>query len=119
VVALGDAVHATSPSAGQGASLALEDAATLTQCLRTGSFAEAFARYQQRRQPRAEKVVAYAASINRNKRVPRSRLTLALRDAMLPVFLRGAMTDTRNNHLYNYVIADEPEPSSDRRARRR
>ena len=34
VVAIGDAVHAISPSAGQGASLALEDAITLARCLR-------------------------------------------------------------------------------------
>ena len=34
VVAIGDAVHATSPSSGQGASLALEDAITLAMCLR-------------------------------------------------------------------------------------
>ena len=33
-VLLGDAVHATSPSAGQGAALTLEDAETLARCLR-------------------------------------------------------------------------------------
>ncbi|MGB3327617.1 MAG: FAD-dependent monooxygenase, partial [Thermomicrobiales bacterium] len=34
VVGAGDAMHATSPSAGQGASLALEDAISLARCLR-------------------------------------------------------------------------------------
>ena len=43
----GDAVHATSPSAGQGASLALEDAITLAKCLRDQpAHAIAFAEYQ-------------------------------------------------------------------------
>ena len=52
VVAIGDAVHATSPSAGQGASLALEDAITLARCLRDlPDRAEAFAAYQRERQP--------------------------------------------------------------------
>ena len=31
---IGDAAHATAPSAGQGAALALEDAAIVAQCLR-------------------------------------------------------------------------------------
>src|SRR5579859_6677697 len=34
VVLVGDAIHAVSPSAGQGASLAVEDAAMLAKCLR-------------------------------------------------------------------------------------
>lgn len=104
-VAVGDAVHATSPSAGQGASLALEDAATLARCLRDEPDHErAFAEYQRARQPRVEEVVTYSRSIGRQKTAPRSRLGLAVRDALLPLFLRGAMTDTRNNHLYNHVV---------------
>ena len=114
VVAVGDAVHATSPSAGQGASLALEDAVTLAACLRTApDHATAFAEYQRVRQPRAEAVVGYARAINRQKRVTKTRLGIAIRDAMLPSFLRKAADDTRNDWLYNHEIAwDAAAPTS-------
>lgn len=106
VVAVGDAVHATSPSAGQGASLALEDAITLARCLRDApDRTAAFAEYQRLRQPRAEAVVGYAQAINKQKRVTKSRLGIAIRDAMLPLFLRKAADDTRNDWLYNHRIA--------------
>lgn len=105
VVAVGDAVHATSPSAGQGASLALEDAATLALCLRDlPDHDRAFDRYQALRQRRAEDIVAYARAIGRQKTVSSSKLAVLVRDALLPLFLRGAMKDTRNNHLYNHTI---------------
>jgi 2-polyprenyl-6-methoxyphenol hydroxylase-like FAD-dependent oxidoreductase len=105
VVAAGDAVHATSPSAGQGASLALEDAFVLARCLHgAADHVAAFTKYQVQRQPRAEEVVRYARAVNKQKRVTRSRLGLALRDAMLPMFLRKASSDTRNNHLYRGVV---------------
>ena len=105
VVALGDAVHATSPSAGQGASLALEDAIVLARCLRDEPDHEsAFARFEDLRRPRAEEVVAYSRAIGRHKSVTSSRFAVMIRDALLPLFLRGAMRDTRNNHLYEHVI---------------
>jgi 2-polyprenyl-6-methoxyphenol hydroxylase-like FAD-dependent oxidoreductase len=105
VVGVGDAVHATSPSAGQGASLALEDAITLARCLRDMlDHSAAFAEYQRLRQPRAEAVVGYAQAINKQKRVTKSRLGIAIRDAMLPMFLKKARDDTRNDWLYNHEI---------------
>jgi 2-polyprenyl-6-methoxyphenol hydroxylase-like FAD-dependent oxidoreductase len=105
VVAVGDAVHATSPSAGQGASLALEDAQALAMCLREEADHEAaFARYQAMRQPRADKVVAYARKINSQKRVSKSRVAVAIRDAMLPLFLKRAANDRSNDWLYNYRL---------------
>jgi 2-polyprenyl-6-methoxyphenol hydroxylase-like FAD-dependent oxidoreductase len=105
VVAVGDAVHAISPSAGQGASLALEDAVTLARCLRDEpDHIGAFAEYQRVRQPRAEAVVGYARAINKQKRVTTSRLGIAIRDAMLPMFLKKARDDTRNDWLYNHEI---------------
>ena len=107
VVAVGDAVHATSPSAGQGASLALEDAQALAMCLRAGADHEAaFARYQAMRQPRADKVVDYARKINSQKRVSKSRVAVAIRDAMLPLFLKRAANDRSNDWLYNYRLKE-------------
>ena len=106
VVAAGDAVHATSPSAGQGASLALEDAQGLAICLREEADHEAAsARYQAVRQPRADKVVDYARKINSQKRVSKSRVAVAIRDAMLPLFLRRAANDRSNDWLYNYRVS--------------
>jgi 2-polyprenyl-6-methoxyphenol hydroxylase-like FAD-dependent oxidoreductase len=46
VVLVGDAIHAVSPTAGQGASLAMEDAIVLAQCLRDiPELEQAFATY--------------------------------------------------------------------------
>ena len=107
VVAVGDAVHATSPSAGQGASLALEDTQALAMCLREEVDHEAgFARYQAMRQPRADKVVDYARKINSQKRVSKSRIAVAIRDAMLPLFLKRAANDRSNDWLYNYRLRE-------------
>jgi len=57
VVLLGDAVHPTLPYLAQGAALAIEDAATLSDCLKEESDrAEAFRDYQRLRQSRASRV---------------------------------------------------------------
>jgi 2-polyprenyl-6-methoxyphenol hydroxylase-like FAD-dependent oxidoreductase len=54
-----DAAHAVSPNAGQGASLALEDAMYLAKLLRDcDDHTEAFARFERERKPRAERIVA-------------------------------------------------------------
>lgn len=105
VVAMGDAVHATSPSAGQGASLALEDAVVLATHLRAGGgHKEAFAAYEAARRERAERIVAYAAAIDKQKRVTKGRIGIAFRDAMLPMFLRKAAGDTRHDWIYDFQM---------------
>lgn len=105
VVAVGDAVHATSPSAGQGASLALEDAITLARSVRDApTHTLAFAEYQQLRQPRVEKIVKYARAVNAQKRVTKGRIGIAIRDALMPVFLKRAANDTTNDWLYNHRV---------------
>ncbi|HEY3956894.1 MAG TPA: NAD(P)/FAD-dependent oxidoreductase [Streptosporangiaceae bacterium] len=62
VVLAGDAAHAASPAAGQGASMAAEDGVTLAGCLRDVPRTEdALAAYERRRRPRAEQLVAASA----------------------------------------------------------
>lgn len=106
VVAVGDAVHATSPSAGQGASLALEDAMVLAMCLRDlPEPGAAFAAYQRVRRPRTEQVVAYARQITKRKTISRNPIAVLARDALLPFFLRKVENDTATAWLYGSSIS--------------
>lgn len=62
MVLVGDAAHAASPAAGQGASMALEDSVVFAQCLRDfPDFPAAFAAYEQLRRARVERLVATSA----------------------------------------------------------
>ena len=61
VCLVGDSAHATTPHAGQGASMAMESAITLAKCLRDlPNTQEAFTKYQQLRKERVEKMIAMA-----------------------------------------------------------
>jgi 2-polyprenyl-6-methoxyphenol hydroxylase-like FAD-dependent oxidoreductase len=63
MVLVGDAAHAASPAAGQGASMALEDSVILAKCLRdVPGFEAAFSTYTDIRRPRVEKLVAESAA---------------------------------------------------------
>lgn len=85
---IGDAAHATSPSAGQGASLALEDAIILARCLRDLPDPErAFAAFETLRKPRVDRLVAAARRIGNRKAAPNA-LARAARDLLLPLFLK-------------------------------
>lgn len=88
-VLIGDAAHAVAPSSGQGASMALEDAATLGRCLAEAPDpAAALAAYEQRRRDRVERVVAYGRRNSSGKIA--GPIGAAFRDAMLPVVLKLA-----------------------------
>ncbi|MFC4946148.1 FAD-dependent oxidoreductase [Pseudonocardia sp. GCM10023141] len=87
MVIIGDAAHATSPSSGQGASLAIEDAVQLARCLRdVPGTAAAFAAYESLRRTRVEKVVAAGRRTSNAKAA--GPIGRALRDAVLPLVLR-------------------------------
>jgi 2-polyprenyl-6-methoxyphenol hydroxylase-like FAD-dependent oxidoreductase len=65
---IGDAAHAPTPTSGQGASLAVEDAVVLAKCLRDLSDPQqALARFEALRRPRVERIIKQAARINSNK----------------------------------------------------
>lgn len=80
---IGDAAHATSPHAGQGASLALEDAMRLARLMQDGQeLGLTFQNFEAERRPRAEKIVAIARRNGNNKR-EFSRTGSFIRDQML------------------------------------
>ena len=104
VVLIGDAAHATSPSSGQGASLALEDAAFLATCLRDfGVPGMALAHFESHRRPRAERIVAEGRKRGAYK-APRSRIALHLRDAVMPLVFRYLATDRSLAWIHDYRL---------------
>jgi 2-polyprenyl-6-methoxyphenol hydroxylase-like FAD-dependent oxidoreductase len=89
MIIIGDAAHATAPSSGQGASIAIEDAVVLARCLRDlPDGGQALAAYERLRRARVERIVAHGARTSNSKAAgPVARV---LRDLMLPMILRRA-----------------------------
>lgn len=101
VVLVGDAVHATSPNAGQGASLALEDAIVLVKCMRDlPNMEQAFSMFQKLRRDRVERIVKYSRTIGQRKHVT-NPVQVFFRDLMLPMFLKQANKDSLG-WMYDY-----------------
>jgi len=86
VCLLGDAAHAMSPSAGQGASMAMEDALVLAQCLRdVPEPARAFETFERIRRPRVDAIFKAAHGNSNNKAL--SAIAAWFRDQLMPRFL--------------------------------
>ena len=104
VVLTGDAAHATSPSAGQGASQAIEDAIVLARCLRDAAdHREAFERFESERRGRVERVVAYSRTISNSKAAgPVGRV---FRDLMMPFFLKKTAGQESLSWMYRHHIS--------------
>jgi 2-polyprenyl-6-methoxyphenol hydroxylase-like FAD-dependent oxidoreductase len=100
VVLIGDAAHATSPHVGQGASLAMEDAIVLAQCLRDIQTVEdAFAAFERLRRDRVERLVAEARRMG-NQKAPSNSVTRGLRDLVLPFFLKLGVKQAQRVYAY-------------------
>lgn len=103
VILIGDAAHAVSPNAGQGASMALEDAMYLAKLLRDlRTYSEAFARFETDRKPRVEKIVAEGRRRGRDKTVV-GPLEQKIRELMMRVFV-GLFGKNSDNWLFEYQI---------------
>jgi FAD-dependent urate hydroxylase len=110
MIIIGDAAHATAPSAGQGASMALEDAVILAQCLRDCPGApSAFATFEALRRERVEKIVKHGArSANSKAAGPVGRV---IRDMILPLAFSRAAKDGGKSMMWlqgHHIDFDEP-----------
>jgi FAD-dependent urate hydroxylase len=103
MIIIGDAAHAPSPTSGQGASLSIEDAVVLAQCLRDlPGHKQAFAWFETLRRPRVEKIVKAAARINNSKAAgPAARI---IRDTILPVIFKVAANSKQARRPFDHHI---------------
>lgn len=80
VLLVGDAAHATSPNMAEGAAMALEDGLVLAEYLASGDgIARATARFQARRTPRTQWVLAQTHRRDRTRNLPPSFRNAVLR----------------------------------------
>jgi 2-polyprenyl-6-methoxyphenol hydroxylase-like FAD-dependent oxidoreductase len=104
-ILVGDAAHATSPHAGQGASIALEDAYRLVCALQgeheTGI---AFQNFERERRPRAERIVALARK-NGNQKREFSTGGAWIRDRMIKVLMPFSARSWDWMYAYNPCAA--------------
>jgi FAD-dependent urate hydroxylase len=103
MVIVGDAAHAPSPSSGQGASMAAEDAVVLAKCLRDlPDIPQALAAYEGLRRKRVERIVAQGARTGSAKAPgPVGR---ALRDLALPLVFKLLVTDRSMAWIHQHHI---------------
>ncbi|MEU0505356.1 NAD(P)/FAD-dependent oxidoreductase [Nocardia sp. NPDC005998] len=118
MVIVGDAAHAASPSAGQGASMAFEDAVVLARALRDRpSIPGAFAAYEHQRRERVERVVAWGKKAGDGK-APGLFRRLLRDHVVFPLFVsRGADRTTADPQAWMYEFPftwDTGRPDYDR-----
>ncbi|MEU0005710.1 NAD(P)/FAD-dependent oxidoreductase [Streptomyces sp. NPDC006314] len=99
---IGDAAHAISPHLGQGAALGMEDAVVLAKCLRDLPDARAaFAAFEGLRRPRVEDLIRQARRTG-GQMTPAGPVGRAVRDLMLPVFLKLGLRNAES--VYGYRV---------------
>jgi 2-polyprenyl-6-methoxyphenol hydroxylase-like FAD-dependent oxidoreductase len=113
MVLVGDAVHAPSPSSGQGASLAIESAVQLARCLRDiPDLTAAFGSYERLRRPRVESVATRAARVNNSKAL--GPVAIGMMRLLMPLMMRTMLTPERTlgmEQRYRIDWEEQVEPS--------
>lgn len=104
VLLMGDAAHAVSPNAGQGASMAMEDAMYLAMLIRDGGgdVERIFSAFERQRKPRAEKIVAEGRRRGSDKEVV-SPFQSRMRNLMMRVFLHMS-SEKSDRWLFGYTL---------------
>ena len=105
MIIIGDAAHAASPSSGQGASMAIEDAVVLARCLRDHEVDDAFSEYEKLRRARVEKIVAQGRK-NGTGKSP-GPLGRTVRDFFLPLVFRWLARN--GNESMRWIFDYSPE----------
>ena len=114
---IGDAAHATSPHAGQGASLALEDAMRLGRLMLEGQeLGLTFQQFENERRSRAERIVAIARRNGSNKR-EFSATGAWIRDRMLKLLIPITSRGMDWMYAYNPCSPTPPPETSSRHYR--
>lgn len=116
MIVIGDGAHAPSPTSGQGASLAIEDAVQVAKCLRDlPEPGQAFTTFERVRRPRAEKIIKQAGRINNDKAATGTARVFRdiMMPVMMPVFLRFIANGKPGRQLYGHHIDwDAPTPQT-------
>ena len=100
VLLLGDAAHATTPNMGQGAGMAIEDAAVLSRCLRLSpaDLPAAFLAFERQRRPRTARIVRTSWHLGRVGQLE-NPLLIRIRNAVMRM-LPAAVSRSQMAWLY-------------------
>jgi 2-polyprenyl-6-methoxyphenol hydroxylase-like FAD-dependent oxidoreductase len=91
--------------------MAMEDAVVLARCLRDlDGVEEAFTAFERLRKDRVEHVVE-AARKTSGRKAPTNALTRAIRDLVLPFFIRMGVESARKAYSYRVEWDEEVEPA--------
>ncbi|MFJ6653856.1 FAD-dependent monooxygenase [Microbacterium sp. NPDC091313] len=103
LVLVGDALHAPSPSSGQGAALAAEDAIVLARCLRdAGEPGAAFAAFEAERRRRVERIVRDGARSSSSKNP--GRVGRVVQEAIMRLVFRHAVTERAQAAVFDHRV---------------